>query len=188
MLLSTTLLFATSSLAFLIPAEINTENQPKADFLPASYLRDAITVNLDCPTCPFALDTQRDGGHEWTNDVESELEMTFESNLNAISLNGVDFYPINDPTFPPPILYVSQTKKDGQSSNMKGYDGNLRLSYSMEYSSKQFEDQSVVTILMTVMGLDGQMVHVDNIKITVIKQQDGIVSTFHLYTPFQGQS
>ena len=178
MLLSTTLLFATSSLAFLIPGDINTEDQPKADFLPASYVRplNTQTVSLDCSTCPFALQSQRDGAHEWTNDVESELEMTFETDGKAISFNSVPFYPSN--SILPPILYVSQSKKVGQSSNMEGYDGNLRLSYSMEYDEKRFEDKTLVTMLMTVMGLDGQMVHVDNIKITVVKQQDGTVSIY----------
>lgn len=175
MLLSTTLLFATSSLAFLIPGEINTDDLPKADFLPASIVTNSQTVNLDCSTCPFALNSQRDGAHEWTNDVESELEMTFETDGKALKLNSVPFYPIANPILPP-ILYVSQSKKDGQSSNMEGYDGNLRVSYSLEFDEKKFEDNSLVTIVMTIMGLDGQMIRVDDIKVTAIKQQDGTVS------------
>ena len=182
MLLSTiTLLFATSAVAFLIP-EINTENQPKADFLPASILTNTQTINLDCSTCPFALSTQRNGAQEWTNDVESELEMTFQTDGKTLKLNGVPFYPIANAILPP-TLYVSQSKKDGQSSNMEGYDGNLRLSYSIEYDEKKFGDNSLVTISMTVMGLDAQMVHVDNIEISVIKQQDGTVSILPI-TPF----
>ena len=174
MLLSTTLLFATSSLAFLIP-DINTDVLPTADFLPASIKTDSQTINLDCSTCPFALSSQRDGAHEWTNDVESELEMKFETDGKTLKLNSVPFYPMTNPILPP-ILYVSQSKKDGQSSNMEGYDGNLRLSYSLEYDEKKFEDNSLVTILMTVMGLDGEMIHVDNIEVTAIKEQDGTVS------------
>ena len=170
---TTTLLLATSSLAFLIPGEINTEELPKADFLPVSYETNRQTLSLDCSTCPFALKSQRDGTHEWTNDVESELEMTFDTDGKAISFNGVPFYPTN--SILPPMLYVSQSKKDGQSSNMEGYDGNLRLSYSLEYDEKRVEGRSLVTMVMTVMGLDGQMVHVDNIKITVLKQEDGTV-------------
>ena len=181
MLLSTTLLFATSSLAFLIP-EINTEDQPKSDFLPTFIESNSRTVNLDCSTCPFALNSQRNGAHEWTDDVESVLEMKFETEGNALKFNGVSFYPISQPAFPS-ALYVSQTKKEGQSSNMEGYDGNLRLSYSMEYDEKKFEDNSLVTVLMTVMGLDGQMIKVDNIEVTAIKEQDGTVHSFpnHLF-------
>ncbi|KAF6239647.1 hypothetical protein HO173_002193 [Letharia columbiana] len=171
MLLSTTLLFATSSLAFLIP-EINTEDQPKSDFLPTFIETNSRTVNLDCSTCPFALSSQRNGAHEWTDDVESELEMKFGTEGKTLKLNGVPFYPMSNPTIPP-TLYVSQSKKDGQSSNMEGYDGNLRLSYSMEYEEKKFEDNSLVTVLMTVMGLDGQMIKVENIEVTAIKEQDG---------------
>ena len=175
MLLSTTLLFATSSLAFLVIPEINTDDLPKSDLLPASIKTNSQTVNLDCSTCPFALSSQRDGTHEWTNDVESELQVTLETDGKALKFNGVPFYPITNSILPP-TLYVSQSKKDGQSSNMEGYDGNLRLSYSVEYDEKKFEDNSLVTILMTVMGLDGQMIKVDNIEITAIKQQDGTVS------------
>ena len=175
MLLSTTLLFATSSLAFLVIPEINTDDLPKSDLLPASINTNSQTVNLDCSTCPFALSSQRDGTHEWTNDVESELQVTIETDGKGLKFNGVPFYP-NTNSILPPTLYVSQSKKDGQSSNMEGYDGNLRLSYSVEYDEKKFEDNSLVTILMTVMGLDGQMIKVDNIEITAIKQQDGTVS------------
>lgn len=173
MLLSTTLLFASYSLAFLIP-EINTDEQPKSDFLPAFIQANSQTTNLDCSTCPFALSSQRDGAHEWTGDVESELEMKFETEGKALKFNGVPFYPISNPTLPP-TLFVSQSKKDGQSSNMEGYNGNLRLSYSMEYDEKKFEDNSLVTVLMTVMGLDGEMIKVDNIEVTAIKEQDGTV-------------
>ena len=173
MLLSTTLLFATSSLAFLLP-EINTEDQPKSDFLPAFIKTSGETVNLDCSTCPFALSSQRNGVHEWTNDVESVLKMEFKADGKTLHLNGVPFYPISQPS-PPPTLFVSQSKKDGQSSNMEGYDGNLRLSYSMEYDEKKFADNSLVTVLMTVMGLDGQMIKVDNIEVTAIKEADGTV-------------
>lgn len=183
MLLSSTLLFATSSLAFLIP-EIGTENQPKSDFLPTLIDTNSQTLNLDCSTCPFALSSQRNGAHEWTDDVESELEMRFETEGRALKFNGVPFYPISNPTLPP-TLHVSQSKKDGQSSNMEGYDGNLRLSYSMEYDEKKFEDNSLVTVLMTVMGLDGQMIKVDSIEVTAIKQQDGTVRPQPYYALFK---
>ena len=107
--------------------------------------------------------------------------MKFETEGKALKFNGVPFYPISNLPLPP-TLYVLQSKKDGQSSNMEGYDGNLRLSYSMEYDEKKFEDNSLVTILMTVMGLDGQMIKVDNIEVTAIKEQDATVS-LHPYHP-----
>lgn len=176
MLLSTILLFATSSLALLIP-EINNEDQAKSDFLPAFINTNSRTVKLDCSNCPFALKTQRNGAHEWTDDVESELEMKFENEGKVLKLNGVPFYPMSNPVLRP-TLYVSQSKKDGQSSNMEGYDGNLRLSYSMEYDEKKFEDKSLVTVLITAMGLDGQMIKVDNVEITAIKEQDGTVRLY----------
>ena len=181
MLITTTLLFAASTFAFLIP-EITTEHQPETNFLPALIDTSTQSLNLDCSSCPFALSSQRNGAHEWTNDVESELDMKFESDSKALKFNGVPFYPLANPILPP-TLFVSQSKKDGQSSNMEGYDGNLRLSYSMEYDEKKFQEKSLVTILMTVMGLDGQMINVDNIEVTAIKEEDGTVS-IRPYTPF----
>ena len=58
----------------------------------------------------------------------------------------------------------------------------------MEYDEKKFEDKSVVTVLMTVMGLDGQMVKVDNIEVTAIKEQDGTVRLYpnHSLSKSQG--
>ncbi|KAK4697683.1 hypothetical protein P7C71_g451, partial [Lecanoromycetidae sp. Uapishka_2] len=156
--------------AFLIP-EVN--NIPSADnLLPTSLDRNSKTVNLDCSTCPYALNTNRNEGHEWTADVESDLEMKFDSDGKVLKFNGVPFYPISDPTLPP-ILFVSQKKKEGQVSNMEGFDGNLRISYSMEYDEKKFKDASLVTMTMTVMGLDGQMIRVDNLEIKAFKSPDG---------------
>lgn len=166
--------------AFLIP-EIN--SIPNADeVVPTTIDHNSQTLNLDCSTCPYALNTNRNGAHEWTADVESDLEMKFERDGKLLKFNGVSFYPISNPTLPP-TLFVSQKKKDGQVSNMEGFEGNLRLSYSMEYDEKTFKDGSLVTIVMTIMGLDGQMVRIDNVEIKAIKFADGTVSTPSLSQP-----
>ena len=132
-------------------------------------------IKLDCSTCPYALNSDRNGVHEWTADVASDLEMKFESDGKVLKFNGVPFYPKSNPTLPP-LLSVSQKKKDGEVSTMEGYHGQLRMSYSVEYSAKKFEDHTLVTLLMTIMGLDGQMVKVDNVEIKAIKGDDDIVS------------
>ena len=132
-------------------------------------------INLDCSTCPYALNSDRNGVHEWTADVASDLEMKFESDGKVLKFNGVPFYPTSNPTLPP-LLSVSQKKKDGEVSTMEGYHGQLRMSYSVEYSTKKIKDHTLVTLLMTIMGLDGQMVKVDNVEIKAIKGDDDIVS------------
>jgi hypothetical protein len=165
---------AVAAQAFLIPEIDSTPNAD--DVVPTILNHDTQTINLDCSTCPYALNTNRNGGHEWTADVESDLEMKFDSDGEALTFNGVPFYPISNPTLPPTLL-VSQKKKDGQDLKFEGFNGNLRLSYSMEYDEKKFQgEHSLVTVVMTIMGLDGQMVRIDNVEIKAIKNSDGKVS------------
>lgn len=152
---------------------------PDAVVPEANSLREADShphvFNLDCSNCPYALNSQRNGGHEWTTNVKTDLEMKFATEDNTLKFNDVPFYPIQNPTLPP-TLYVSQKKKEGEASAMEAYEGMLRLSYSMEYDERKLEDNSVVVILMTIMGLDGEMVKVDNVEIRAIKEADGKVS------------
>ena len=164
--------------AFLVP-EIEIDSLPDAhnsnNVVPAIIDHNTQVINLDCSTCPYALNSDRNGVHEWTADVASDLEMKFEADGKVLKFNGVPFYPKSNPSLPP-LLSVSQKKKDGEVSTMEGYHGQLRMSYSVEYSAKKFEDHTLVTLLMTVMGLDGQMVKVDNVEIKAIKSDDDTVS------------
>lgn len=52
----------------------------------------------------------------------------------------------------------------------------------MEYNEKKFEECSLLTVVMTIMGLDGQMVRVDNVEIKAIKSADGAVSPPNLHS------
>jgi len=166
--------FSLAAQGFLVVPEINSlpEIESKA---PATLDTSSQNVNIDCASCPFALNSLRNGAHEWTGDVESDLEMKIVSADNTLNFNNVPFFPLHNPSFPP-ILFVSQKKKDDETSTLEGFEGNLRLSYSMEYNEKKFEDNSLVTIVMTIMGLDGQMIKVDNIEIKAIREADGKVS------------
>lgn len=143
--------------------------------VPAIIDHNTQVINLDCSTCPYALNSDRNGVHEWTADIASDLEMKFEADGKVLKFNGVPFYPTSNPRLPP-LLSVSQKKKDGEVSTMEGYHGELRMSYSVEYSTKKFEDHTLVTLLMTIMGLDGQMVKVDNVEIKAIRSDDDTVS------------
>ena len=165
--------FGLAAQAFLIP-EIN--SIPEADnVVPTTLNYNSQTVELDCSTCPFALNTNRNGAHEWTADVESDLVMNFDSDGKSLRCNGVPVYPITASLLPP-TLFVSQKKRDGQASSFEGLDGKLRLSYSMEYDEKKFEENSLVTMVMIIMGLDGQMVRIDDVEIKAIKSADETVS------------
>ena len=162
--------------AFMVPemAEVpDTHNSNNV--VPAIIDHNTQVINLDCSTCPYALNSDRNGVHEWTADVASDLEIKFEADGKVLKFNGVPFYPTSNPRLPP-LLSVSQKKKDGEVSTMEGYHGELRMSYSVEYSTKKFEDHTLVTLLMTIMGLDGQMVKVDNVEIKAIRSDDDSVS------------
>lgn len=163
--------------AFLLPEIANLPDTHNSNnVVPAIVDHNTQVINVDCSTCPYALNSDRDGVHEWTADVASDLEMKFETDGKVLKLNGVPFYPNPNPNLPP-LLSVSQKKKDGEISTMEGYHGQLRMSYSVEFAAKKFEDHTLVRLLLTVMGLDGQMVRVDDIEIKAIKSEDGTVSS-----------
>ena len=163
--------------AFLLPEIANLPDTHNSNnVVPAIVDHNTQVINVDCSTCPYALNSDRDGVHEWTADVASDLEMKFETDGKVLKLNGVPFYPNPNPNLPP-LLSVSQKKKDGEISTMEGYHGQLRMSYSVEFAAKKFEDHTLVRLLLTVMGLDGQMVRVDDIEIKAIKSEDGTVNS-----------
>lgn len=172
--------FGLAAQAFLVVPETNglPEIRHKT---PTTLDTSKQVVNVDCSTCPYALNSQRNGAHEWTGNVASELELNFASTDDTLKLNDVVFYPLQNPALPP-RLSVVQKKKDGEVSTMEGFEGKVGLSYSMEYNEKKFEDNSLVTIVMTIMGLEGQMIKVDNVEIKAIKKADGKVSPPSLTT------
>lgn len=156
--------------AILIP--LDSDNFAANDL---SVNRGPQLVKLDCSTCPYALKSERNGEHEWTNDVPNDLEMKFEILDNAITFNGVALYPANSPGFPPPLT-VSQNPKDGVETSMEGLGHDLRLSYSLEMAQKPFDDgDSLVTITISPMALDAEMIRVDDMEVKAIKDSAGTV-------------
>lgn len=178
-LLSTAALALTAN-AFLIPQEISDEVQAAkakaADLVPQIIEHNSQSVKLDCASCPFALKSERNGQHEWTNDVESDLIMHFAAKGNHLTLNGKPFYPVTMQEMPG-LLYAPQTKKASQETTFEGYEKDLKLSYTLESQDGKTEDgNTVVGVIMTVLGIDGQMLKIDNVKVEAIKHADGSVS------------
>lgn len=164
--------------AFLLPLEL----VEKVDGLEtlSGDIPDSLvqTIRLDCSTCPFALDSVRKGRHEWATKVSNELELNFSSENGRVSLNGKPFYPISNPPLPP-ILSAKQIQKVGDASVKKweGYHEDLTLSYSLEIENKKHfskDKANLLSIVFTIMGLDGEMVNVDDIEILVIETENKV--------------
>ncbi|KAL8851180.1 MAG: hypothetical protein Q9221_003900 [Calogaya cf. arnoldii] len=165
--------FALTANAFLLPPEAaRTFDAAKKNFAPNSIDPLSRSISIDCSDCPFALESQRNGFHEWTNSVKSNLQLRFTSEGNKLKLNGVPFYPITQPFTPAPLT-AKQTKK-GEGEKAEGYTGDLRLSYSLEVGNekKHFPVPGQEAILsemtLSIMGLDNEVIHVDDIKIKAL--------------------
>lgn len=171
--------FALTANSFLVPLEVVEDTDISQNF--EALIPHSQKVQLDCSTCPFALKSDQNGHHGWTNDIKSDLEMEFSTEGGKISLNGKPFYPINFP-YIPPALSVKQVRKadneDPSAETVEAYDGDLTMSYSLEVTEKHFSQENAngVVIVMTIMGLEGQMINVDNIEICVLKQNNSKVT------------
>ncbi len=175
---------AYSANAFLLPAEMLPSEKLEEVNHDFKALDEAFakTVRLDCSTCPYAISSERNGQHEWTAGVKSDLEMNFASEDGRLTLSGVPFYPISSPPVPA-MLSVKQVPKedDALASQWEGFHGNLTLSYGLEIENErhfQKEEADVVSILMTVMGLDDEMINVDDIQIKLIQNKDRVCSQY----------
>lgn len=161
--------------AFLLPLEVTTDQTSPFD--PTSFAQQSQTINLDCSTCPLAVGKDQDGT-VWKQGIQNNLVMEFTAEDNSLKLNGVPFYPVAMPPLPPAIS-AKQVRKDGEEDPSTNVEP-VRLSYSLEFekekATKGPQDPVLVEALMTVMGLEGQMVRVDNIEIKAFKSPNGEVS------------
>ncbi|KAL8901717.1 MAG: hypothetical protein Q9192_000404 [Flavoplaca navasiana] len=165
--------FALTANAFLLPPEAaRTFEAATKNIAPNTINPLSRSVALDCSDCPFALKSQRNGRHEWTNSVKSNLQLHFTSENKKLMLNGVPFYPVIPPFTPAPLT-AKQIQKD-VGEEIEGYTGDLRLSYSLEVDSekKHFPVRGQEAILsemtLSIMGLDNEVIRVDDIKIKAL--------------------
>ena len=164
---------AVTANAFLVPLYSDEPNNDGLNSL--SINQGPQTTTLDCSNCPYALQSERNGQHEWTTFVPNDLEMTLEVANNAITFNGVTIFPVTNPGSPP-VLTVKQVVKKGAETSMKGLDRDLRLSYSLEMTSKPFDDgNSLIIISISPMALDGEMIRIDDLEIKAIQDSAGTV-------------
>ncbi|KAL8998098.1 MAG: hypothetical protein Q9169_002791 [Polycauliona sp. 2 TL-2023] len=165
--------FAATAHAFLLPPEAaSTFEAAKNKIAPDTINPLSRSVALDCSNCPYALASQRNGRHEWTNSVKSDLQLQFTSEDNKLKLNGMPFYPVTPPFAPAPLA-AKQIKKD-EEDKAEGYREGLKLSYSLEVDNerKHFPVPGQEAILsemtLSIMGLDNEVIRVDDIKIKAL--------------------
>ena len=175
----TTSVLALTANAFLVPLEV-ADDTKAAKALTNTIIPPSQTIYLDCSTCPFAQQANQ-GHHVWAQSgPKTNLEMTFATSEDkqSISLNGVPFYPpsVNN------LAHVLKTKQviqpgEALAQDVKPFDGELGLSYSLEVQPEKVGDGLTLTPLsLQVLGLDGELVNVDSIVLPVIKNSNGDVS------------
>lgn len=146
-------------------------------------------IKLDCASCPFALKTERDGHHEWTDGIESDLSLHFAVKDNHLTLNGDPFYPVTVQEMPGALhaRQVPKASSDRKAYETGAYEQDLKLSYTLEFDTKADpEHDTLVEVTMSIIGIDGQMVKIDDVGIMVNKhKEDGAVSLPHIKQTFR---
>lgn len=175
---------AVAAHAFLLPLEVVETAEVSKQLSP--FVGQSQEIDLDCSSCPFALDSTRHGLHEWTTEQKSDLKLNFATGDNKLRLNGVPFYPIPFPELPPVLSAKQVAKKDAEDMSTKvwnehRYRGDLKLSYSLEindikhFANPDEDEADVVTVVISIMGLDDKMVQVDDIHIKLLKEANSAV-------------
>lgn len=184
---------AAAAHAFLLPLEVVETVEVSKQLSP--FVGQSQEIDLDCSSCPFALDSTRHGLHEWTTEQKSDLKLKFATGGNQLRLNGVPFYPISFPELPPVLSAKQVAKKDadGMSTTVgDAYHGDLKLSYSLEmndikhFANPDEQEADVVTVVLSIMGLDDKMVQVDDIHIKLLKEANSAVR--RLRVPYSKKS
>ncbi|MCJ1484348.1 hypothetical protein MMC06_004517 [Schaereria dolodes] len=177
-LLSTTALALTAK-AFLVPLEVANEavDAKVAHFDPTTLGTTEQLYKLDCSTCPFALASTRNGVHEWTAGVKSDLEMKFTTESKQLLLNGAVIYPTSLIQTKP--VLAKQTLKDAEESadgkKWEAYEKPLGMSYSLELNEQLTNEGVIVEVELQVFGLESEVINVDTIVVRVVKKPDGEV-------------
>ena len=103
--------------------------------------------------------------------------MEFTVEHNHLTLNGNPFYPVTIKDLPGELSAYQFEKVTELKKIHEGYNGDLKLSYTLEIPQpEEVDGHQVVTVILSILGLDGEMVRVDNVKVKAIKAADGSVS------------
>ncbi|KAL9121773.1 MAG: hypothetical protein Q9187_001675 [Circinaria calcarea] len=170
-LLSSSVLALTVN-AVLIPLEVADKAVAgKANDLTTLINPTSQSIKVDCSTCPYAIASTRNGQHEWTSGVKSDLLMDFTIEKNQLLLNGRPLFQPQMSRFQP--LKIKQVAKEGEleahDKKWDAFKGDLGMSYSVELS----QENGVNSMEIQVLGLDGEMVNTDAVSVRYVKKADG---------------
>ena len=191
--LLTTTAFALTAQAFLVPAEIadkaiaakaviNEKVHDLKDDVVAWATSSKQTVKVNCPGCPYAINSMRGGRHEWTNGINNDLIMEFSTEGKGLSINGAPVLDANlkhviAPLKVKQVKKESEAKEDGDKKEWTAFEGDLGMSYGLSINKvAQAKDGELFMIELQVLGLDGQMVNPDTVDLSLIRKPEGEVS------------
>ena len=183
-------LLAYTANAFLLPLEIadKVEQSQAPNGAPSIFNHNSQTVNIDCSSCPFALASSRNGLPKWTSGVKNDLILDLSAKDDELLLNGQHIYPLNTKAIPTPIKIKQVKQPDGSSENSR-LDDDLSLSYSValsperQYTGPGQNEFGLVDLTLTLLGLDGQMITVDDLNVKLIKAAKGKVRNYFCPRP-----
>ena len=146
------------------------------------------TVKVDCPGCPYAINSMRNGDHEWTNGVNNELVMELSTEGKGLRVNGA---PVLDANLKHVIapLKVKQIKKETEAEEdgdkkWEAFEGDLGMSYGLTIGKvAQAKDGALFNIELQIIGLDGQVVNPNIVNLNLIRKPDGEVGILCMTRP-----
>lgn len=174
--------FAAATSAFLVPPNIPEDfkdlrfkgGPPEhvKDFVHALLEGRSTTYDLDCPGCPFAVESDKDGEiTEWDYEgEESTLHLEFTTTGGTLELNGHPLLPIEEAQAQTTTVKVHQNRKDTGEQSAR-----ISLNFAMEVmppmASLDEDDVSLIPVEFTVLGLQGIPVKVSTIALKLIQGQ-----------------
>jgi hypothetical protein len=177
--------------AFLVPLEVTKEVEAAKARLESLWWNQAHTVELSCPGCTFPGPQQ--DGIEYSSTDENTIVSLIDSiasapdrryltrksqeitvlveHMSSVQINGQTVFSLNA-MVAPPALTASQIRVSDSTPSRP-----LRLGYALEVLppvSFENEKTEIVTLQLTILDLEGAPVHVDTLKIDLLKNVGGL--------------
>jgi hypothetical protein len=171
---------AALSHAFLLPPSISSADTDIIKSLPVEVIAQAKSqvVNLQCTSCPVAV-AEKGGRTAWIQGLKSFLQLEFsviheDSNLDAISMNGVQIFPPRMDQAPEMLtaLQVAAGSSPSDASNQ-----NLRLGYQLSIhpvARTKTDDLELIALRFQIVEIGNQFVDgLDSVELKLLRLPAG---------------